>query len=99
MATISSFGTARVWLPNYLTSRRPNKDEQISRFAVLYPWWLQASPRANAEPLMCEKCVEIDKNIDRYRRIQRTIPDQVTIERTKELIAELVAQKAELHPE
>jgi hypothetical protein len=48
---------------------------------------------------MCEKCVEIDKTIERYRRIQRTIADQVTIDRTKELIAELVAQKAALHPE
>jgi hypothetical protein len=48
---------------------------------------------------MCEKCVEIDKNIERYRRIQRTIADQVTVDRTKELIAELVAQKAALHPE
>jgi hypothetical protein len=57
------------------------------------------APRANAEPVMCEKCVEIDKNIERFRRIQRTIPDQVTIDRTKELIAELMAQKAALHPE
>jgi hypothetical protein len=48
---------------------------------------------------MCEKCNEIDKNIERYRRIQRTIADQVTVDRTKELIAELVAQKAELHPD
>jgi hypothetical protein len=46
---------------------------------------------------MCEKCVEIDKNIERYRRIQRTIGDQVTIDRTKELIADLQAQKAALH--
>ena len=48
---------------------------------------------------MCEKCIEIDKNIERYRRIQRTIADQVTIDRTKELIAELAAQKAALHPD
>lgn len=48
---------------------------------------------------MCEKCIEIDKNIERYRRIQRTIADQVTVDRTKELIAELEAQKAALHPE
>ena len=55
--------------------------------------------RANAELFMCEKCVEIDKNIERYRLIQRTIADQVTVDRAKELIAELVAQKAALHPE
>ena len=26
---------------------------------------------------MCEKCIEIDKKIDRYRAIQRAIADQV----------------------
>jgi hypothetical protein len=48
---------------------------------------------------MCDKCVEIDKSIERYRKIQRSIGDQVTVDRTKELIAELKAQKAALHPE
>jgi hypothetical protein len=48
---------------------------------------------------MCEKCVEIDKAIERYRRIQRTIGDQVTVDRTKELIAELNEKKAAFHPE
>jgi hypothetical protein len=58
-----------------------------------------AAHARSAELPMCEKCVEIDKNIERYRRIQRTIVDQVTVDRIKELIAELVAQKAALHPE
>jgi hypothetical protein len=53
----------------------------------------------NAELLMCEKCVEIDKNIERYRRIQRSIGDPATVDRTKEMIAELKDQKAALHPE
>jgi hypothetical protein len=48
---------------------------------------------------MCEKCVEIDKAIDRYRNIQRSIGDQVTVDRTKELIADLEARKVALHPE
>ncbi len=48
---------------------------------------------------MCEKCVEIDKTIERYRRIQQSIMDQLTVERTKELIADLEARKAVLHPE
>jgi hypothetical protein len=48
---------------------------------------------------MCDKCVEIDRLIDRYRKIQRSIGDQVTVDRTKELIADLKAQKAALHPE
>jgi hypothetical protein len=48
---------------------------------------------------MCEKCSEIDKSIERYQRILLSISDQVTVDRAKELIAELQAQKAALHPE
>jgi hypothetical protein len=48
---------------------------------------------------MCDKCVEIDKKIARYRRILLSIGDQVTADRTKELITDLEAQKAALHPE
>ncbi len=47
---------------------------------------------------MCEKCDDIDKTIERYRGIQRTILDQVTVDRAKELIAELQTRKAALHP-
>jgi hypothetical protein len=48
---------------------------------------------------MCEKCEEIDKTIVRYQRILLLIGDQVTVDRTKELIADLEARKAALHPE
>ena len=48
---------------------------------------------------MCEKCDEIDCKIERYRHVQRTILDQITVDRAKELIDELEAQKAALHPE
>jgi hypothetical protein len=48
---------------------------------------------------MCDKCFEIDKAIERYQRILVSISDQVTVDRTKELIADLQAQKAALHPE
>lgn len=48
---------------------------------------------------MCETCDDIDKTIERYRQIQRTILDQVTVDRAKQLIAELQARKAALHPE
>jgi hypothetical protein len=48
---------------------------------------------------MCEKCVEIDKTIERYRRIIRAVGDQLTIDRTMDLITDLQAQKAALHPE
>jgi hypothetical protein len=59
-----------------------------------------AAPVPNADGLtMCEKCVEIDNTIERYRKIKRSIGDQVTVDRTKELIAELKAQKIALHPE
>src|ERR1700676_3538849 len=42
---------------------------------------------------MCEKCIEIDKRIERYRRILRLISDQITIEQSKELIAEFAGSK------
>ena len=48
---------------------------------------------------MCEECVEIDKTIVRYQRILLSIDDQLTVNRTKELIADLIAKKAALHPE
>jgi hypothetical protein len=48
---------------------------------------------------MCEKCVEIDQKIERYRRIQQSILDQYTVDQTRELVADLEAQKAALHPE
>jgi hypothetical protein len=47
---------------------------------------------------MCNQCVEIDKTIERYRNILRSINDQLTLDRAKELIADLEAQKAALHP-
>jgi hypothetical protein len=49
--------------------------------------------------VMCEKCTDIDNTIERYRRILLAIGDQLTIDRTKEMIADLQAQKAALHPE
>ena len=48
---------------------------------------------------MCEKCDEIDKTIERYRRIQQRIPDQQLIDGAQKLIDELEADKAALHPE
>ena len=48
---------------------------------------------------MCEECIEIDKKIERYRRIQQAIPDQVTVDKAKELVADLEAQKAAFHPD
>jgi hypothetical protein len=48
---------------------------------------------------MCEKCVEIDKAIERFRQVSWSICDQLTVERAKEVIADLEAKKATLHQE
>jgi hypothetical protein len=43
--------------------------------------------------------VEIDKTIERYRRIAKQILDQDFNDRAKQMIAELEAEKVALHPE
>ena len=48
---------------------------------------------------MCDKCAELDKRIEHYRRMLLSIGDQITVERIEALIADLQAQKATLHPE
>jgi hypothetical protein len=48
---------------------------------------------------MCDKCVELDKKMERYRRVSSSLADQITIDRIKTLIDELQTQKVELHPE
>jgi len=48
---------------------------------------------------MCDKCQELDKKIEHYRRIAETITDQFTIDGIKSLIADMEALKAALHPE
>jgi hypothetical protein len=47
---------------------------------------------------MCEKCVELDKKLEQYRRVAGSITDQLTIDRINKLIRETVAEKAKLHP-
>jgi hypothetical protein len=48
---------------------------------------------------MCDKCTELDGKIEHYERIAASISDQLTIDRIKELVEQLKAQKAALHPE
>ena len=48
---------------------------------------------------MCEKCVELDEKIRHYERIRSSINDQPTVDRIKELVGQLQAQRAALHPE
>jgi hypothetical protein len=56
-------------------------------------------PPENGPVAMCDKCTEIDNTVERYRRILLAISDQVTVDRTKELIGELEARKVALHPD
>jgi beta-phosphoglucomutase-like phosphatase (HAD superfamily) len=48
---------------------------------------------------MCETCVEIDGKIEHYRHISSRITDQPMLDGIKQLIEQLKAQKAALHPE
>jgi hypothetical protein len=48
---------------------------------------------------MCDKCVELDGKIEHYERIRSSIADQLTVDRIEELVAEMNAQKAKVHPE
>ena len=46
---------------------------------------------------MCDKCSTINKTIERFRQVRRSISDQLTVERARQVIAELEEQKAVLH--
>jgi FAD/FMN-containing dehydrogenase len=48
---------------------------------------------------MCDKCVELDGKIKHCERISASISDQLTIDRIKELVEQMKAQKSALHPE
>jgi FAD/FMN-containing dehydrogenase len=48
---------------------------------------------------MCNKCVELDGKIEHYKRISASISDQLAIDRNTELVEQMKAQKAALHPE
>lgn len=46
---------------------------------------------------MCEKCVEIDRRIARYRWMKSEISDQQTLDAIDDMIEGMTAEKAELH--
>ena len=48
--------------------------------------------------VMCEKCAEIDKKIDRYKRVISAINDQQAVDGITQLIEEAEAEKVKLHP-
>jgi hypothetical protein len=54
---------------------------------------------ARCEVGMCEKCVELDAKIDRYKQMARMITDQRTLDGIAKIIEEASAEKAALHSE
>ena len=46
---------------------------------------------------MCDKCHELEKKIERYRRLAFSINDQLTIDQLNQLINDMEAEKAKLH--
>jgi hypothetical protein len=48
---------------------------------------------------MCERCVELDAKIDRYKQMARMVTDQRTLDAIAKAIEEANAEKAALHPE
>ena len=50
-----------------------------------------ASVRGSKRVPMCDKCDELDKRIEHYRRILLSIGDQITVDRIKAMIWAIVA--------
>ena len=48
---------------------------------------------------MCDKCIQLDKKIEHYERLASGIADELTLERIRQSVREMKAQKAALHPE
>jgi hypothetical protein len=46
---------------------------------------------------MCDKCQQLETNIQRYRRLVAMCLDPLTIERVNELIQELEQRKEAMH--
>jgi hypothetical protein len=48
---------------------------------------------------MCEKCVEIDEKVARYRALSARLLDRPIVERIKAFVADLLALKLQYYPE
>ena len=59
----------------------------------------EAATRANAEPAMCERCIELDRKVDHLKEVSGRVLDQQTLDGINGLIAKLEAEKRALHPE
>jgi hypothetical protein len=47
--------------------------------------------------VMCEKCVELDGKISRYRQLASKVTDQRTLDGIQKLIAQMQAEKTAIH--
>ena len=47
---------------------------------------------------MCEQCLQLDLTIDRFRRVERSINETLTVGRAKAVIRDLEVKKATLQP-
>ncbi len=48
---------------------------------------------------MCEKCVELDTRIARYKRLSNGFSDRQVLDAIRTLVENLKAEKAALHPD
>ena len=48
---------------------------------------------------MCEKCVELDEQIERCRRLIAMVTDKLSIDGISALLETYLAEKLKLHPE
>jgi hypothetical protein len=46
---------------------------------------------------MCEKCAELDRQVEAYQRMRRTTDDPTALTVLSEVIADLQSEKAALH--
>jgi hypothetical protein len=46
---------------------------------------------------MCQSCIEIDKQIERYRQLLRSMTDPEEVERINQLVGKLYADRVRLH--
>ncbi len=48
---------------------------------------------------MCDKCVELDRQIENFQRLHATTDDRLALALIAEAIAAIKAERASLHPE
>ena len=56
-------------------------------------------PGANAVAVMCWKCTELDRKAEHLRRMIAHLAEPATVKAANDMIAEMEAEKAKLHPD